>query len=181
MLPPAAPLLCVRNLFDNGFDNLFDNLFDNGFDNGLVPFTFARAAAILPFRRRLPLSPLILGSFAPDLEHYLRLVYTDERYGRCLSGLLQVTFRLSLAVLWLCVAESSGVFLGGSVCESNAPVTGLPPLAGFEDREDHRTLCASASRQCGSLWHKLASRQSKTGEPKPGRCHHCSKATWAVP
>jgi hypothetical protein len=33
--------------------------------------------------------------------------------------------------------------LGGSVCESNAPATGNLPPAGFEDREDHRTLCAS--------------------------------------
>ena len=32
---------------------------------------------------------------------------------------------------------------GGSVCESNAPATGFLPPAGFEDREDHRTLCAS--------------------------------------
>jgi hypothetical protein len=32
---------------------------------------------------------------------------------------------------------------GGSVCESNAPATSEMPPAGFEDREDHRTLCAS--------------------------------------
>jgi len=33
--------------------------------------------------------------------------------------------------------------IGGSVCESNAPATGFLPPAGFEDREDHRTPCAS--------------------------------------
>ena len=32
---------------------------------------------------------------------------------------------------------------GGSVCESNAPTTPEVPPAGFEDREDHRTPCAS--------------------------------------
>ena len=33
---------------------------------------------------------------------------------------------------------------GGSVCESNAPLTSETPIAGFEDREDHRTPFASA-------------------------------------
>ena len=38
---------------------------------------------------------------------------------------------------------------GGSVCESNAPLTSKMPIAGFEDRESHRTPFASAipSRQ----------------------------------
>ena len=33
---------------------------------------------------------------------------------------------------------------GGSVCESNAPLTSKMPIAGFEDREGHRTPFASA-------------------------------------
>src|SRR5580700_8333771 len=32
---------------------------------------------------------------------------------------------------------------GGSVCESNTPATSWMPPAGFEDRDDHRTACAS--------------------------------------
>jgi len=32
---------------------------------------------------------------------------------------------------------------GGSVCESNTPATSKMPPAGFEDRDDHRTACAS--------------------------------------
>jgi len=32
---------------------------------------------------------------------------------------------------------------GGSVCESNTPATSEMPPAGFEDRESHRTPCAS--------------------------------------
>src|ERR1700720_102725 len=34
---------------------------------------------------------------------------------------------------------------GGSEWESNPPATGNLPPAGFEDREDHRTPCASIS------------------------------------
>src|ERR1035437_6054325 len=36
--------------------------------------------------------------------------------------------------------------IGGSVCESNAPLTSKMPIAGFEDRESHRTPFASAGR-----------------------------------
>src|SRR5260370_28640854 len=35
---------------------------------------------------------------------------------------------------------------GGSVCESNTPATSKMPPAGFEDRHDHRTACASVFR-----------------------------------
>jgi hypothetical protein len=35
--------------------------------------------------------------------------------------------------------------IGGSVCESNTPATSKMPPAGFEDRDDHRTACASVS------------------------------------
>jgi hypothetical protein len=34
---------------------------------------------------------------------------------------------------------------GGSVCESNTPATSKMPPAGFEDRDDHRTACASVT------------------------------------
>src|SRR5664279_2452649 len=36
--------------------------------------------------------------------------------------------------------------IGGSVCESNAPLTSKMPIASFEDRESHRTPFASAGR-----------------------------------
>jgi integrase len=39
--------------------------------------------------------------------------------------------------------ESSVLCFGGSVCESNTPATSKMPPAGFEDRDDHRTACAS--------------------------------------
>jgi hypothetical protein len=53
------------------------------------------------------------------------------------------------------VAKSSRI--GGSVCESNAPSTSETPIAGFEDREDHRTpfasavVTANAARNCSKL------------------------------
>src|SRR5947207_9868144 len=36
---------------------------------------------------------------------------------------------------------------GGSVSESNRPVTSKMPLAGFEDQKDHRIPCASVPQQ----------------------------------
>ena len=39
--------------------------------------------------------------------------------------------------------ESKAENRGGSVCESNTPATSEMPPAGFEDRESHRTPCAS--------------------------------------
>src|SRR6266436_1631230 len=56
--------------------------------------------------------------------------------------------------------HSFGIFVtaeslknGGSEWGSNPPATGSLPPAGFEDRDDHRTACASASmtRRRGTL------------------------------
>jgi hypothetical protein len=50
---------------------------------------------------------------------------------------------------------------GGSEWESNPPVTGNLPPAGFEDRDDHRTACASRNlpqidkELCGYLLNAL--------------------------
>src|SRR5207248_2926066 len=41
---------------------------------------------------------------------------------------------------------------GGSVCESNAPATSEMPPAGFEDRDDHRTACASVFSACFQIF-----------------------------
>ncbi len=39
-----------------------------------MPFTVSHAAAVLPFRRtRLPWSALVIGSFGPDFEYFLRV------------------------------------------------------------------------------------------------------------
>jgi hypothetical protein len=66
-----------------------------------VPFTLAHAAAGLPFRRtRLILSALILGTFAPDFEYFLRLV-PGGHFGHTLPGIFVLDLPLSLVVLWL--------------------------------------------------------------------------------
>lgn len=66
-----------------------------------MPFTLAHAAAAFPLRRfGLVFSALILGTFAPDLEYFLRLA-PDDGYGHTLNGLFLLTLPLALITLWL--------------------------------------------------------------------------------
>jgi hypothetical protein len=66
-----------------------------------VPFTLAHAAAALPFRRtRLILSAVVVGTFAPDFEYFLRLV-PGGHFGHTLPGVFVLDLPLSLVVLWL--------------------------------------------------------------------------------
>lgn len=67
----------------------------------MVPFTLAHGAAALPFRRfRLVTSGLLVGTFAPDFEYFLRLA-PNGRFGHTLLGTLVLTLPLALLVLWL--------------------------------------------------------------------------------
>jgi hypothetical protein len=70
-------------------------------NNVRVPFTLAHGAAALPFRR-LPLvfSGLLVGTFAPDFEYFLRL-NPDDGFGHTLLGTFVLTLPLALLVLWL--------------------------------------------------------------------------------
>jgi hypothetical protein len=69
--------------------------------NVKVPFTLAHGAAALPFRRlRLVPSGLLVGTFAPDFEYFLRLA-PDYGFGHTLLGTFVLTLPLSLLVLWL--------------------------------------------------------------------------------
>jgi len=46
-----------------------------------MPFTVSHAAAVLPFRRtRLPWSALVIGSFGPDFQYFLRMNYTSRAW-----------------------------------------------------------------------------------------------------
>ena len=46
-----------------------------------MPFTVSHGAAVLPFRRsRLPWAALLIGSFAPDFEYFLRLDYHSRAW-----------------------------------------------------------------------------------------------------
>lgn len=66
-----------------------------------VPFTLAHGAAALPFRRfRLVFSGLLVGTFAPDFEYFLRL-NPHSRFGHTLPGVFVLTLPLALLVLWL--------------------------------------------------------------------------------
>ena len=66
-----------------------------------MPFTFAHSAAALPFRR-LPLVPsaLVIGTFAPDFEYFLRLA-PNGRLGHTLPGTFILTLPAALLVLWI--------------------------------------------------------------------------------
>lgn len=66
-----------------------------------VPFTLAHGAAALPFRRwHLVTSGLLVGTFAPDFEYFLRLA-PDDGFGHTLLGTFVLTLPLALLVLWL--------------------------------------------------------------------------------
>jgi hypothetical protein len=69
--------------------------------NVWVPFTLAHGAAALPFRHpRLVFSGLLIGTFAPDFEYFLRLA-PDDGFGHTLLGAFVLTLPLALLVLWL--------------------------------------------------------------------------------
>jgi hypothetical protein len=66
-----------------------------------VPFTLAHGAAALPFRRtRLIPSAVVVGTFAPDLEYFLRLK-PGGGYGHTLPGAFLLSLPMALATLWM--------------------------------------------------------------------------------
>jgi len=66
-----------------------------------VPFTFAHAAAALPFRRtRLVPSALVTGAFAPDFEYFIRLS-PGGGFGHSVLGAIVFILPVSLVILWL--------------------------------------------------------------------------------
>lgn len=66
-----------------------------------MPFTPAHGAAVLPFWRvgLLP-SALLVGSFAPDYEYFIRLG-PNGRFGHAFPDVFFLTLPLALVVLWL--------------------------------------------------------------------------------
>lgn len=66
-----------------------------------MPFTLAHGAAAIPFRRvGLLTSGLLVGTFAPDFEYFLRLA-PDNGFGHTLLGTFALTLPLAVLVLWL--------------------------------------------------------------------------------
>ncbi len=65
-----------------------------------MPFTLSHAAAALPFRRRLIVSALVVGTLAPDFEYFLRLS-SEDRFGHAGLGIFTFTLPSALLVLWI--------------------------------------------------------------------------------
>jgi Domain of unknown function (DUF4184) len=66
-----------------------------------VPFTLAHAAAALPSRRlHLIPSAVVVGTFAPDFEYFLRFA-PDRGFGHTAKGILELSFPLAILVLWI--------------------------------------------------------------------------------
>jgi hypothetical protein len=66
-----------------------------------MPFTLSHAAAALPFRRFKPIWPaLVIGTFAPDLEYFIR-ISDEDRSGHHFPKVVLLTLPLALLVLWL--------------------------------------------------------------------------------
>lgn len=66
-----------------------------------MPFTPAHAAAVLPFQRtRLITSALVIGSFSPDFEYFLRFA-PQGNFGHTFVGLFAFDLPVALLVFWL--------------------------------------------------------------------------------
>jgi hypothetical protein len=66
-----------------------------------VPFTLSHAAVALPFRlARLVPSAVLIGTFAPDLEYFIRL-QAGGGWGHTLAGVFGLDLPLGLVTLWL--------------------------------------------------------------------------------
>ena len=69
-------------------------------DNGDVPFTLSHAAAALPLRRlRLVPSALVVGTFAPDFEYFLRST-PHGGFPHTLKGVFVFDLPMALLALW---------------------------------------------------------------------------------
>jgi len=65
-----------------------------------MPWTFAHPAAILPFRQRLPLAALVIGSVSPDIGYYLGL-FQFATFAHTAPGVLLACLPLGAAGLGL--------------------------------------------------------------------------------
>jgi hypothetical protein len=65
-----------------------------------LPFTLAHPAAVLPLRKRLVFSALVIGAMAPDFHYFLGLP-VDARTSHSLAGAFYFCLPLALAALWL--------------------------------------------------------------------------------
>jgi Domain of unknown function (DUF4184) len=64
-----------------------------------LPFTLSHPAAVLPFRRKLVFSALVVGSVAPDFHYFLDLA-PKQYFGHTVRGAFLFCLPVGLAVLW---------------------------------------------------------------------------------
>jgi hypothetical protein len=65
-----------------------------------LPFTLAHPAAVIPFRRFLVLSALVVGSLAPDFHYFLNLAPRGH-FGHSFKGIFFFCLPAGLVVLWI--------------------------------------------------------------------------------
>lgn len=74
-----------------------------------MPFTLSHAAAVLPLRRfRFVPSALVVGTFAPDLEYFVRFA-PGGGWGHTVPGAFGMSLPMGLAALalWQCVMKQA--------------------------------------------------------------------------
>jgi hypothetical protein len=65
-----------------------------------LPFTLAHPAAVLPLRKRLVFSALVIGAMSPDFHYFLGL-HIDAKTSHSLAGAFYFCLPVGLATLWL--------------------------------------------------------------------------------
>ncbi len=118
-----------------------------------MPFTLAHAAAAYPFRRtRLVLSALIFGTFAPDLEFFLRFAPRGP-FSHSFPGLFLFCLPVGFGVFWIfhdLVKEPLAALMPRAVRERIVP--GIYPMS---LRRPLHLLLILVSILIGALTHDL--------------------------
>ena len=115
-----------------------------------MPVTIAHPAAVIPLRRYLPFSALIVGSLSPDFEYPLRLAAVS-RFSHTLPGILYFCVPVGLLCLWLFhrVIQQPAILLLPSFVRRRFGVL-LPP---FDFWPARRFLLLALALAVGALTH----------------------------
>jgi|HubBroStandDraft_1064217.scaffolds.fasta_scaffold451974_2 hypothetical protein len=103
-----------------------------------MPFTLAHAAAALPFRRlHLVWSGLVIGTFAPDLEYFVRFSPNDG-YGHTLVGALVLSLPWQSPRSGCSIPSSKSLYLSYFQRSSGVGLTVMPGDFNLAERRDLR-------------------------------------------
>lgn len=118
-----------------------------------MPFTLAHAAAAYPLRRtRLILSALIFGTFAPDLEFFLRFAPKGP-FGHTTRGLFLFCLPVGFGIFWIfhdLVKEPLAALMPRAIRERITP--GIYPMS---LRRPHQLVLVLVSVLIGAITHLL--------------------------